>query len=78
MLNDVQNDRLRDALISFCKMRNTINAPLTVDALELNIKKLFELSNDLETMIEIVNQSVCNNWKTFYEIKRSKNNRLPF
>ena len=78
VLDAVQNDRLKEALVSFCKMRNAIKSPLTAESLELNIKKLFELSSDLETMIEIVNQSVCNNWKTFYEIKRSKNNRLPF
>lgn len=50
-------------------MRKAVKKPLTAHALELNVKHLFELSNDKTTMIAIIEQSVMHNWLTFYPLK---------
>ena len=58
-----------NALGEFIEMRKTVKKPLTAHALDLNIKHLFELSNDKTTMIAIIEQSVMHNWLTFYALK---------
>lgn len=75
------NQELKEALESFVDMRKKIKG-FTIDALKLNLKKLDKLAIDDYTKIEIVNQSVMNSWKSFFELnnKQNKNglNQLPF
>lgn len=78
-LEKIENEELKKALIRFIQMRHTNKSSLTSDALELCVQELFKLSNSIEEMIAIVNQSVANNWKSFYPLKSKKqHNRLAF
>lgn len=65
----VTDPKLKEALIEFIKMRKLIKAPLTDHALELLIKKLYRLSSDPQTQIEIIEQSIANSWKGIFELK---------
>lgn len=82
ILNDyTQNEELKESLQSFIEMRKKIKG-FTINAFKLNLKKLDKLAIDDYTKIEIVNQSVMNSWKSFFELnnKQNKNglNQLPF
>lgn len=67
--NMVTDPKLKEALIEFIKMRKLSKKPPTDHALELLIKKLFKMSSDPEIQIEIVEQSITNNWQGFFPIK---------
>lgn len=61
---------LAEALEDFEKMRKQIKAPVSDKAREMILKKLHEYSNgDLNTMIDILNQSIVNCWKDIYPLK---------
>lgn len=49
---------LENALKDFIDMRKTIKKPMTTRALELLVKQLNKLSNDEQTQIAILNQSI--------------------
>lgn len=65
---------LRDAWIGFIQMRQRIRAPLTDRALELNIKKAFELAqDDPNKVLKIVNNSIAKGYRgVFPEEDRSQ------
>lgn len=63
------NEDLREALLAFIDMRKKINKPMTVRALELNLKTLGNLTEDASRQIDIVNQSIEHGWQTFYDLK---------
>lgn len=63
------DDDLKKAITEFAKMRKAIKKELTPHALELCIKKLFDMSADKKERVMIVEQSVMNNWQGFYELK---------
>ena len=65
-----QNSDLLDALRGFVEMRKRIKAPLTEHALSLLLKKLDGLGHSDAEKVEIVNQSVMNNWKGFFALKQ--------
>lgn len=69
----VTDPKLKEALIEFIKMRKLSKKPPTDHALELLIKKLYQLSSDPKTQIEIVEQSVLNNWQGFFPLKTVDN-----
>lgn len=69
ILSKVEDEDIVNALGEFINMRKAVKKPLTAHALDLNIKHLFELSNDKTTMIAIIEQSVMHNWLTFYPLK---------
>ena len=69
----VTNPKLKAALIEFIKMRKLSKKPLTDHALELAINKLYKLSSDPETQVEIVEQSILNNWQSFFPLKQMDN-----
>lgn len=55
---------LRDAWVGFIQMRQRIRAPLTDRALELNIKKAFELAkDDPKKVLKIVNNSIAKGYR---------------
>lgn len=66
---------LRDAWIAFIQMRQRIRAPLTDRALELNIKKAFELAkDDPNIVLKIVNNSIAKGYRgVFPDEDRSQN-----
>ena len=63
------NEELREALLGFADMRKKIKKPMTVRALELNLKTLDKLTEDASRQIDIVNQSIEHGWQTFYDLK---------
>lgn len=69
ILSEIEDEDIVNALGEFINMRKAVKKPLTAHALELNVKHLFELSNDKTTMIAIIEQSVMHNWLIFYPLK---------
>ena len=69
----VENDELKDTLREFIKMRKMIKAPMTDKALKLLITKVTKMG-DVETQIEILNQSIENSWKSVYPLKNNMTN----
>lgn len=60
---------LKNTLQDFIDMRKTIKKPMTTRALELLVKQLNKLSNDEQTQIAILNQSIVHGWQSVYELK---------
>ena len=69
------NDSLKSSLNDFVEMRKKMKG-FTTRAFKLALNKLDELTNDDEEKIKIVNQSVMNSWKSFYELK-DETNKYP-
>lgn len=66
------NDSLKSSLNDFIEMRKKMKG-FTTRAFKLALNKLDELSNEDNEKIKIVNQSVMNSWKSFYELKEETN-----
>ena len=67
---------LNKAFSDYVAMRKKIKAPMTDRAIELAIKKLDELSNgDNDIAIKIIEQSIMNGWKGFFELKQDSKTR---
>lgn len=62
---------LKDTLIEFIKMRKCIKSPMTNRALRLLLKKLDFLTSKTDIKIEILNESIINNWKSVYALKEN-------
>ena len=69
----VPDPKVREAMIEFIKMRKLSKKPPTDHALELLIKKLYKLSSDPNTQLEMVEQSILNNWQGFFPLKTVDN-----
>ena len=69
-----ENAELIEALEGFVEMRKKVKAPLTEHALSLLLKKLDGLGRSDAEKVEIVNQSVMNNWKGFFTLKKGGRN----
>ena len=69
------NENLKSSLNDFIEMRKKMKG-FTTRAFKLALNKLDELSNDDDEKIKIVNQSVMNSWKSFYELK-GETNKYP-
>ena len=71
---------IRAVFEEFIKMRKKIKAPLTEKALELAIKKAFNLAqNDPEMVKAIVEQSIMKSWRGLFELKdeSAKKSAIP-
>ena len=66
------NETLKSSLNDFIEMRKKMKG-FTTRAFKLALNKLDELSNNDNEKIKIVNQSVMNSWKSFYELKEETN-----
>lgn len=67
-----ENEELKDALKAFLDMRKSIKKPIQTEyAFKLALNKLKQLSDIDSVRIEIVNQSVEHNWRTFYSVQNS-------
>ena len=73
MINSfTENEELREALKAFLDMRKSINKPIQTEyAFKLALNRLKQLSDIDSIRIEIVNQSVEHNWRTFYTLQNS-------
>lgn len=68
------NEDLKTALYEFIKMRKLIKKPMTDNALKLLLQKLTKLSGDTGTQIEILEQSILNNWQGIFPLKADADN----
>lgn len=64
-----ENEDLKEVLIDFIKMRKAIKSPATDRALKGILNKLDHLSNEDETKIGILEQSIINSWKSVFPLK---------
>lgn len=68
---------LKEALMDWKEFREKVKAPLTKAAANRNLLKLLKISGgDVQTMIEIVNQSVDRGWKGFFALKSDTRNTV--
>lgn len=65
-------DEVKDAFRDFAESRRQMRAPLTEKAAKLLIGKLIKMTDSTEERIAIINQSVENGWKGFFELKRDR------
>ena len=62
-------------------MRKAIKKPLTTRGLELMVKKLYQLTTNIDEQIEILNNSIMNNWQGIFPLKKAnkiENNKGNF
>ena len=69
------DDELKNTVYEFIKMRKAIKKPLTTRGLELMIKKLYKITTNINEQIEILNNSIMNNWQGIYPLKQNDNNK---
>ena len=73
------DEKLNEAFLEFAKMRERIKKPVsTQHAVDLLVKKLKKLSTidgniDNDRAIEVLNQSIMNNWQDLYALKNNSN-----
>ena len=65
----VEDDRLKAALRDFEAMRREIKKPMTDRAKELLLQRLSDLSSDPVEQVDILNQSIMNNWQGIFALK---------
>lgn len=64
-----KNEDLKEALVEFIKMRKNIKSPMTNRALKLLLTSLDKLASNETIKIDILNQSILNNWKGVFPLK---------
>ena len=78
------DEKLNEAFLEFAKMRERIKKPIsTQHTVDLLVKKLKELSTidgniDNDRAIEVLNQSIMNNWQDLYALKNNSNSSKNF
>lgn len=71
--DNFQNDEeLKNTVYEFIKMRKAIKKPLTTRGLELMINKLYKITTNANEQIEILNNSIMNNWQGIFPLKQKK------
>lgn len=67
VLEDIENDDLRELLIDYIEMRKKIFAPLSRDGLLKLIARMVRLSNgDVRVQKLLLESAIINNWKNVY------------
>ena len=74
----VSDDDLNNAILSFLEFREKIKKPMTERAIQLLIKKLNKLAPDINTQIEIINQSILNGWQGIFPLnQQASKEKIP-
>lgn len=68
----VADSDLNSAICAFIEYRKKIKKPMTDRAIQLMIDKLNQLSPDIVTQIEIINQSIMNGWQGIFPLNEQK------
>lgn len=71
------NSQLKDSLWAFYEMRKRIKKPLNPYAMKLILNKLREFSDDPAVQVQILNESIVNNWQSVYPLKERKAEPMP-
>ena len=69
--SQITNEDLKLTLYEFIKMRKLIKKPMTDRALQLLIGKLHKFANTPDKAIQVLEQSIVNNWQDIYELKNN-------
>ena len=70
IINELVSDEdIKEALYEFIKMRKLIKKPMTDRALTQLINKLYTLSTNKEEQLQILDNSIINNWSSIYPLK---------
>lgn len=69
----VKDDDIKEGIYEFIKMRKLIKKPLTDRALKQLINKLFTLSTNKEELVQIIDNSIINNWASVFPLKKENN-----
>lgn len=70
LVQEVQNNELREAYREFIKYRKQVKASLTEKGLELLIRKVNQLAPDSTSkQIELLENAIMNGWKSVWETK---------
>lgn len=72
-IDEINDSEYLLAIEEFIKMRKRIKKELTEYAMKLICNKLNKLSNDKETQIKILEQSIVKGWQDIYELKEDNN-----
>ena len=68
----VDDEDIKEVINDFIEMRKAMKKPMTVRAVKMLISRLNRLSEDKETQIKILEQSILHNWLDVYELKEDK------
>ncbi len=74
IISEIENVEVKNALVDFIAMRDRIKKPLSDTSLKLVIKKLNSLSNIAEDQVDILNNSIMNNWQGIFELPEKNKN----
>ena len=70
----VENEKLRSALQAFAAERNLHRKPISNQASSLLMMKLEKLApHDINTQLEIINNSIINGWADFFPLPQARN-----
>lgn len=70
--NNFENEELKQTVYEFIKMRKAIKKPLTTRGLELMINKLKKMTSNTNDQIQILNNSIMNNWLGIFPLKEEE------
>lgn len=70
--NNFENEELKQTVYEFIKMRKAIKKPLTTRGLELMINKLKKITSNTNEQIQILNNSIMNNWLGIFPLKEEE------
>lgn len=66
------DEELKQTVYEFIKMRKAIKKPLTTRGLELMINKLKKMTSNTNEQIQILNNSIMNNWLGIFPLKEEE------
>ena len=69
------NSTLKKSIFDFIEMRKLIKKPMSEQALKIMLNKLQKLSDDEDTQIKILEQSIEHSWQSVYELKEDKKSK---
>lgn len=73
LINEFTDDEvIKETIYDFIKMRKLIKAPVTDRALKSVLKQLNKLSKDKEKQIQILEQSIRNNWRDVLPLREER------
>lgn len=68
---NIQDESVKQEIYEFIKMRKLIKKPLTDRALKLLISKLKKLSSNPVEQVQILDNSIMNNWQGIFPLKNN-------
>lgn len=72
IIDNIENEDLKNEIQEFVKMRTKIKKPLTTHALELVLKDLNKITPNVDEQIQIIEQSIKNGWQGVFPLKENK------